>query len=231
MSRYPDDVVRRAIGSRICWGTRWRSRIRRTRATAGAAVGAEALGCESSAGGAAVAKRRERRIATSAGTDATVRRRLLISLPAWRDSARRSSSCTSSQRCARKLGKVVATSGGFDPIHPGHISCIIESAGFGDVLVVIVNGDTFLTEKKGKPFQDCRTRCLIVSGLRDVDYVVPFDAPGDPDRVACTRRDPSRRLHEGRRSGRREHDSRVGRVPRHRRGDHHRRRSLEGVVE
>jgi D-beta-D-heptose 7-phosphate kinase/D-beta-D-heptose 1-phosphate adenosyltransferase len=77
------------------------------------------------------------------------------------------------------LGTVVATSGGFDPIHPGHISCIIESAGYGDSLVVIVNGDSFLTEKKGKPFQDCRTRCLIVSGIRAVDYVVPFDAPGD----------------------------------------------------
>ena len=78
------------------------------------------------------------------------------------------------------LGRVVATSGGFDPIHPGHISCIIESSGYGDVLVVIVNGDSFLTEKKGKPFQDCHTRCLIVSGIRTVDYVVPFDAPGDP---------------------------------------------------
>jgi D-beta-D-heptose 7-phosphate kinase/D-beta-D-heptose 1-phosphate adenosyltransferase len=78
------------------------------------------------------------------------------------------------------LGTVVATSGGFDPIHPGHISCIIESAGFADVLVVIVNGDSFLTEKKGRPFQDCRTRCLIVSGVRCVHYVVPFDAPGDP---------------------------------------------------
>jgi cytidyltransferase-like protein len=78
------------------------------------------------------------------------------------------------------LGRVVATSGGFDPIHPGHISCIIESAGLGDVLVVIVNGDSFLTEKKGKPFQDLRTRSLIVSGIRGVDYVVPFEAPGDP---------------------------------------------------
>jgi cytidyltransferase-like protein len=78
-----------------------------------------------------------------------------------------------------QLGRVVATSGGFDPIHPGHISCIIESATLGDVLVVIVNGDSFLVEKKGKPFQDCRTRCLIVSGVRGVDYVVPFDAPGD----------------------------------------------------
>jgi cytidyltransferase-like protein len=78
------------------------------------------------------------------------------------------------------LGRVVATSGGFDPIHPGHISCIIESADLGDVLVVIVNGDSFLTEKKGKPFQDLRTRSLIVSGIRGVDYVVPFEAPGDP---------------------------------------------------
>ena len=77
------------------------------------------------------------------------------------------------------LGKVVATSGGFDPIHPGHISCIIDSARFGDVLVVIVNGDSFLREKKGRPFQEASTRCLIVSGIRCVDYVVPFDAPGD----------------------------------------------------
>jgi cytidyltransferase-like protein len=77
------------------------------------------------------------------------------------------------------LGKVVATSGGFDPIHPGHISCIIESARLGNALVVIVNGDSFLTEKKGKPFQDLRTRCLIVSGVRGVDFVVPFETPGD----------------------------------------------------
>jgi D-beta-D-heptose 7-phosphate kinase/D-beta-D-heptose 1-phosphate adenosyltransferase len=78
------------------------------------------------------------------------------------------------------LGRVVATSGGFDPIHPGHISCIIESATYGDTLVVIVNGDSFLREKKGRPFQDEKTRCLIVSGVRGVDFVVPFDAPGDP---------------------------------------------------
>jgi D-beta-D-heptose 7-phosphate kinase/D-beta-D-heptose 1-phosphate adenosyltransferase len=78
------------------------------------------------------------------------------------------------------LGRLVMTSGGFDPIHPGHISCIIESASYGDALVVVVNGDSFLREKKGRPFQNCETRCLIVSGLRGVDYVVPYDAPGDP---------------------------------------------------
>jgi D-beta-D-heptose 7-phosphate kinase/D-beta-D-heptose 1-phosphate adenosyltransferase len=78
-----------------------------------------------------------------------------------------------------KLGKIVATSGGFDPIHPGHISCIIQSKKYGDTLVVIVNGDGFLRAKKGRPFQDLETRSLIVSGVREVDYVVPFEIKGD----------------------------------------------------
>jgi cytidyltransferase-like protein len=78
-----------------------------------------------------------------------------------------------------KLGKVVATSGGYDPIHPGHISCIIDSKKYGDTLVVIVNGDSFLTAKKGKPFQNLETRSLIVSGIMGVDYVVPFEIKND----------------------------------------------------
>jgi len=78
-----------------------------------------------------------------------------------------------------KLGKIVATSGGFDPIHPGHISCIIESKKNGDTLVVIVNGDSFLTAKKGRPFQSLEDRCLIVSGIVGVDYVIPFEIKGD----------------------------------------------------
>lgn len=78
-----------------------------------------------------------------------------------------------------KLGKVVMTSGGYDPIHPGHISCIIESKKYGDTLVVVVNGDAFLTAKKGKPFQNLETRSLIVSGIAGVDYVVPFEIKDD----------------------------------------------------
>jgi len=77
------------------------------------------------------------------------------------------------------LGRIVATSGGFDPIHPGHISCIQESKKHGDTLVVIVNGDGFLTRKKGKPFQDLATRMLIVSAIREVDFVVPFEIEDD----------------------------------------------------
>ena len=76
-------------------------------------------------------------------------------------------------------GKIVMTGGGFDPIHPGHVSLILDSKNYGDILVVVVNGDNFLRAKKGKPFQDLKTRSLIVSGLRGVDYVVPFEIEND----------------------------------------------------
>ncbi len=76
-------------------------------------------------------------------------------------------------------GKIIMTSGGFDPLHPGHISCFIESKKLGDILVVAVNGDSFLKSKKGTSFQDLETRSLIISGIRGVDYVVPFEVSGD----------------------------------------------------
>ncbi len=77
------------------------------------------------------------------------------------------------------LGKIVCTSGGYDPIHPGHATCLIESKRYGDTLVAIVNGDSFLRAKKGKPFMDLDTRCGIVACIREVDYVVPFEIEGD----------------------------------------------------
>lgn len=77
-------------------------------------------------------------------------------------------------------GRLVATSGGFDPIHPGHLSSIAAAAALGDTLVVIVNGDSFLTSKKGRPFQDLATRCAIVSYVRGVDLVYGFEIEDDP---------------------------------------------------
>jgi D-beta-D-heptose 7-phosphate kinase/D-beta-D-heptose 1-phosphate adenosyltransferase len=74
---------------------------------------------------------------------------------------------------------MVCTSGGYDPIHPGHISCMVEAKKFNYILVVIVNGDSFLRDKKGRAFQDLRTRCQIVSTIKGVDYVVPFEINGD----------------------------------------------------
>jgi cytidyltransferase-like protein len=79
-----------------------------------------------------------------------------------------------------RLGKIVCTSGGFDPLHPGHASCIVESKQYGDTLVVVVNGDNFLKRKKGKPFMDLQTRCNLVACLREVDYVIPFEIENDP---------------------------------------------------
>jgi D-beta-D-heptose 7-phosphate kinase/D-beta-D-heptose 1-phosphate adenosyltransferase len=79
----------------------------------------------------------------------------------------------------RPTGRIVVTSGGYDPVHPGHISSIQASHRYGDVVVVVVNGDAFLTAKKGRPFQDLETRCLVVSAIRGVDYVVPFEVEGD----------------------------------------------------
>ena len=77
------------------------------------------------------------------------------------------------------LGAIVATSGGYDPLHPGHVSCLLESSSYGDTLVVIVNGDGFLRRKKGKPFMDLKARCQVVSGIRGVDYVIPFEIEDD----------------------------------------------------
>jgi len=75
--------------------------------------------------------------------------------------------------------RIVCTSGGFDPIHPGHISCIQQSSQYGDLVAVIVNGDSFLRRKKGKPFQDLKTRCQIVSALWGVNIVIPFEIEND----------------------------------------------------
>jgi bifunctional ADP-heptose synthase (sugar kinase/adenylyltransferase) len=64
-------------------------------------------------------------------------------------------------------------------VHPDHISSLHESRRHGDTLVVVVNGDGFLTLKKGRPFQDLETRCLIVSAITGVDFVIPYETETD----------------------------------------------------
>lgn len=71
---------------------------------------------------------------------------------------------------------IVATSGGFDPLHVGHLRCMEESKTRSDeVLVVIVNGDGFLTRKKGKPFMPFEERIELIRALRCVDYAIGWD--------------------------------------------------------
>jgi len=86
------------------------------------------------------------------------------------------------------LGKIVVASGGFDPIHPGHASNLVEAKRLGDTLIAVVNGDAFLKAKKGRAFQDLKTRCQIVSFVRGVNYVVPFEIENDQTVCEALRR-------------------------------------------
>jgi D-beta-D-heptose 7-phosphate kinase/D-beta-D-heptose 1-phosphate adenosyltransferase len=69
-------------------------------------------------------------------------------------------------------GRTVAVSGGFDPLHVGHVRMIQEARRLGTRLVVIVNDDEFLLRKKGYVFMPLAERMEILRALRDVDDVV-----------------------------------------------------------
>ena len=60
--------------------------------------------------------------------------------------------------------KTVCVSGGFDPVHIGHLRMIQEAAKHGDV-VVIVNSDEWLMRKKGYIFMPFKERCEILQGF------------------------------------------------------------------
>jgi len=77
---------------------------------------------------------------------------------------------------------VVVVSGGFDPIHSGHISLLKSARELGDILIVGVNSDPWLSRKKGKPFMSFRERFIVVSSIRYVDLAMEFN---DEDGSAC----------------------------------------------
>lgn len=73
---------------------------------------------------------------------------------------------------------VVAVSGGFDPVHIGHIRMIQEAAKLGDV-VVIVNRDDFLMRKKGYVFMPLQERMEVMENIKGVSRVVACIDKGD----------------------------------------------------
>jgi D-beta-D-heptose 7-phosphate kinase/D-beta-D-heptose 1-phosphate adenosyltransferase len=73
------------------------------------------------------------------------------------------------------MKKVVLVTGGFDPIHSGHIAYFNAAKKLGDFLVVGINSDEWLTRKKGKPFLTWDERECVISNLRMVDLVINFD--------------------------------------------------------
>jgi D-beta-D-heptose 7-phosphate kinase/D-beta-D-heptose 1-phosphate adenosyltransferase len=77
--------------------------------------------------------------------------------------------------------KIVIVTGGFDPVHSGHIECFKAARSLGDKLIVGINSDNWLTRKKGKPFMPWNERSIIVEHLTMVDKVIAFN---DDDNTA-----------------------------------------------
>ena len=77
---------------------------------------------------------------------------------------------------------VVVLSGGFDPVHIGHVKMVQAAAEIGKIVVVGVNSDAWLSRKKGKPFMSFDERLYIMSAIRETTYAIGFD---DTDNTAC----------------------------------------------
>lgn len=71
--------------------------------------------------------------------------------------------------------KLIVVSGGFDPLHSGHIAYFKAARKFGDKLIVALNSDQWLEDKKGKAFMPFIERKEIISNLSCVDEVINFD--------------------------------------------------------
>ena len=82
----------------------------------------------------------------------------------------------------QKLRKVVAVSGGFDPIHVGHVRMLKEAKALGDELVVILNNDHWLRSKKGFAFMPERERAEILMALGADSVYIARHKPKDRDR-------------------------------------------------
>ena len=75
--------------------------------------------------------------------------------------------------------KTVLVTGGFDPLHSGHIEYFKEAKKLGNRLVVGVNSDDWLVRKKGKPFLPFHERAAIIKELKMVDQVISFNDSDD----------------------------------------------------
>jgi D-beta-D-heptose 7-phosphate kinase/D-beta-D-heptose 1-phosphate adenosyltransferase len=75
--------------------------------------------------------------------------------------------------------KVSLVTGGFDPIHSGHLRYFERAKDFSDYLVVGLNGDPWLKRKKGQYFQCWTERADIIRHLDMVDAVISWDDADD----------------------------------------------------
>ena len=71
--------------------------------------------------------------------------------------------------------KIVLITGGFDPLHSGHIAYFKAAKTLGDILIVGLNSDDWLVRKKGAAFMPWNERLCIINNLSMVDEVYTFD--------------------------------------------------------
>ena len=77
------------------------------------------------------------------------------------------------------MKNIVVVSGGFDPVHSGHIAYFKAAKALGDELIVGINSDEWLIRKKGKAFMPMHERQAVVQSIRYVDYVIQFNDDDD----------------------------------------------------
>ncbi len=82
---------------------------------------------------------------------------------------------------------IVAVSGGFDPIHIGHIRLLKEAKKMGDKLVVILNNDNWLQNKKTQVFMHQNERKEILEAIEEVDEVILSHHPHNPKDMSVSR--------------------------------------------
>ena len=73
------------------------------------------------------------------------------------------------------MKKIVLITGGFDPLHSGHIAYFKAAKTLGDMLIVGLNSDDWLVRKKGAAFMPWNERLCIINNLSMVDEVYTFD--------------------------------------------------------
>jgi len=76
------------------------------------------------------------------------------------------------KKLSKKSKKVVMVSGGFDPVHIGHVRMFKEAKKLGDKLIVLLNNDNWLKLKKGYVFMPEQERKEIIEAFKAVDQVI-----------------------------------------------------------